>query len=226
MASVPDSASNQAALALEEWAEVVRQDLTIARDGLVAAGRHLLEAKAQHHGEFTEWVNSGALGVGLRQVEYLMSIAKTMGELDSHTCANLPSDYSTLRELARLDAPQLKQAIEAGDVTPGMDRVTAGLVVNRLVSRRRKDSKSNASKPKALGVRTASTAPPAEPQGGEAGVSERFLKMCAGWLVQAAQANQARDLAEAIDDFVEQEQLGRAAVADLLGEVAQELRGS
>ncbi len=117
---------------LDDWAELVRGDLTGAVEGLVAAGRHLTEAKAQHPGTFVAWLESGAVGIGPRHAQRLMVIAGAVSELDATHCVALPAGDSTaLYELARLDPTDLEAAIGAGQVTPDMSRKDAKALVAR-----------------------------------------------------------------------------------------------
>jgi hypothetical protein len=97
-------------------------------EGLIAIGRDLLQAKAEHPREFLSWV-SGAVGMSVDTAERLMHVGRTLGSLDSATLRNFPSDRTVLYKLARLDPPQLTQAIETGRINPGLRRKEANDLV-------------------------------------------------------------------------------------------------
>src|SRR5579862_207120 len=98
---------------LDDWAMVVRADLTGAVEGLLAAGRHLLEAKEQHPGTFVSWLATGSCGVRKSYAYMLMSIAEHP-VISSNAGNQLPAgDATALYQLGRLDPVTLKQAIEA-----------------------------------------------------------------------------------------------------------------
>jgi len=108
---------------LDEWAEIVQGDLNRAVEGILAAGRHLLEAKGQHKGTFKAWAQSGAAGVGYTQATRLMKIAERLDGLKGCTPCNLPGDTLVLYGLVvHLNRRQIEEAIAAGDVHPGLNR--------------------------------------------------------------------------------------------------------
>jgi hypothetical protein len=108
------------AVSLDEWADVIRADLTQAVEGMIAAGRHLQEAKEQHPGEFRAWLEAGGAGVGRMTAYRLMKVAAAFG-----SCPNLgqlPPDRTALYDLAQLEPADLDNALRAGQVHPGMSR--------------------------------------------------------------------------------------------------------
>lgn len=108
---------------LDDYADLVRADLGRAVEGLIAAGRHLAEAKAEHPGSFVAWLESGACGVGRSRCYQLMKIADGVG--DFQHVGNLPSDSVALEALARLGGDRVAELIEAGDITPDTTRKQA-----------------------------------------------------------------------------------------------------
>lgn len=118
---------------LEDWGEIVRADLTRAVDGLIAAGRHLRQAKREHKGAFTEWIESGAVGIGPRQCQRLMRIAGALDGLKSDTACRLPKDGLVMYELVvQLDRRQLEEAIRSGRIHPALNRAGARAVIAAL----------------------------------------------------------------------------------------------
>jgi N6-adenosine-specific RNA methylase IME4 len=112
---------------LDEWADIIRGDLTGAVEGLIAAGRHLLEAKAEHPGTFVAWLDSRPFGISRSAAYNLMTVTAALG--DFQTFGNFPPDRSALYELARLRRDQLSAAVEAGRVQPDMNRHDAKALV-------------------------------------------------------------------------------------------------
>lgn len=120
---------------LDDWAALVRSDLTGAVEGLIAAGRHLLEAKGDHPGTFVAWLGSSPFGLSQRQSYRLMEVAGTLqASIDMGclpTLASLPADRSALYELARLEPEALGRAVEVGDITPATGQKEAKALVAR-----------------------------------------------------------------------------------------------
>lgn len=118
---------------LEDWSEIVRADLTRAVDGLIAAGRHLRAAKAEHRGHFKAWIDSGAINIGYRQAARLMAIAERLDDLPGDTACHLPKDTLVLYELAvHLDRDQLTEAVASGNVHPALNREAARALIAQL----------------------------------------------------------------------------------------------
>ncbi|MHB1511490.1 MAG: hypothetical protein ACYCST_12120 [Acidimicrobiales bacterium] len=115
---------------LDVWAVVISLDLTIAVEGMVDAGRHLLQAKAEHPGTFVAWLEFKPCGVGIRTSYRLMEVAKAFGNL--RTYGNLPPDRTALYELSALEPAEIVAAIKQGNITPEMGRKEARALVVRL----------------------------------------------------------------------------------------------
>lgn len=92
---------------------------------VIAAGRHLLAAKAEHPGTFDAWLGTEPFGVSKRSAYYLCSVSTGLGHLQ--TFAELPPDRTALYELARLDRPVLEAAIASGEITPDWANARARL---------------------------------------------------------------------------------------------------
>jgi N6-adenosine-specific RNA methylase IME4 len=115
---------------LDEWANVIRADLSGAVEGLIAAGRHLIEAKAEYPGSFVAWLATKPFGLSQAHSYNLMQVATVTAGLQ--TFVNLPPDRTALYELARLEPVQLTAAVEAGEVTPNMSRHDARALVAEI----------------------------------------------------------------------------------------------
>ena len=114
---------------LDEWAAAIHADLDGAAQGLLSAGRHLMEAKVEHPGTFRAWLDSGGAGIKKSFAYMLMKIAE-------HPVSNMldkvPSaDVVSLYQLARLEPAQLEAAVEMDAVTPEMSRSEVKQYVDR-----------------------------------------------------------------------------------------------
>lgn len=113
----------------EEWAEVIRADLAKSVGGVIAAGKHLCEAKAQiPHGEWPAWIER-SLPFNQYYAARLMAISRHKSISSLQYTANLPVSPETLYHLSRLDADTLQRAIEAGDVHPQLQQKQAKALV-------------------------------------------------------------------------------------------------
>lgn len=122
----------------DEWARLVRRDLGQAVAGVIAAGRHLEEAKWEVV-QFTDWERWCRDSVGIsRQTAFrLMTIAghavlsnvAHVQHLTAEGGCVLPSSWSTLYELSRLDPHLLEAAITDGRVRPDLTRKDAKALV-------------------------------------------------------------------------------------------------
>jgi hypothetical protein len=106
----------------KQWAVIIRRDLRKSAEAIIAAGRHLAEAKSQlDHGEWTPFcVND--LGISPRTAERFMEIAAHPVLANPTHVPHLPPSWGTLYELSRMHPPDLTKAIEAGDVRPDTER--------------------------------------------------------------------------------------------------------
>lgn len=120
---------------LEEWAEVIRADLTLAVQGMIDAGQHLQAAKAQHPGTFRAWLDSKATGIRRMTAYRLMKVAEAFS-----SCPNLgqlPPDRTALYDLAKLDPSDLQNALMEGEIHAGMSCAEAHRLLE--MTRRRRD---------------------------------------------------------------------------------------
>lgn len=102
----------------DEWADVIRNDLNRAVEGIVSAGRNLIAAKQDvRHGEWLPMLKQ--IGIGEDQAGRLMRIGRNEA-LNSANSRNLPSTIFALYELSRLPAEDIEDAIDSGDITPDM----------------------------------------------------------------------------------------------------------
>lgn len=85
----------------------------------------MISAKEQlPHGSWERWVKE-QVGVSTTTAKYLVALARNPALTNRQHADDLPSDYTTLYELSRLDPPQLEEAITEGKVTPEMPRKAA-----------------------------------------------------------------------------------------------------
>ncbi|MDV7195783.1 hypothetical protein [Mycolicibacterium fortuitum] len=101
----------------DEWAEVIKADLSRAVEGIVTAGQNLIAAKADvRHGEWLLMLS--AIGISEAEASRLRAIATRVGNLPNLEA--LPRSVSALYELSRLPAEQIESGIESGAITPDM----------------------------------------------------------------------------------------------------------
>jgi hypothetical protein len=106
---------------IDEWAQIIADDLTRAVAGIIAAGRHLQEAKAEvDHGEWLPLLQR--LKIGERSAQMLMRIAKNEVLGNPNHWFALPTSWRTLYELATLSPEFVKAKIADGAITPEITR--------------------------------------------------------------------------------------------------------
>jgi hypothetical protein len=101
---------------VDEWAKVIADDLTGAVAGIIAAGQHLQEAKAEvDHGEWLPLLER--LKMGASTAARLMRIAENEVLRNSAHWAELPTSWRTLYELTTLPPETLEAKIAEGVIT-------------------------------------------------------------------------------------------------------------
>jgi N6-adenosine-specific RNA methylase IME4 len=114
----------------EYWEARIRPHLGRAVEGIVAAGREFIEAKASvDHGEFGRLAE--LLGMDRTTVFRFMAVAGHAVTGNVAHAQHLPASWYALYELTKLQAPALEAAIESGEVTPAMERKAAVQLVAR-----------------------------------------------------------------------------------------------
>jgi hypothetical protein len=104
-----------------EWAEIIRDDLGRAVEGIIAAGEHLRQAKYQlAHGRFLPLLKS--IGLHERTAERLMRIAANVVLANPTHGSKLPTSMRTLYELSTLPVQLLEAKISDGTITPDIER--------------------------------------------------------------------------------------------------------
>ena len=104
-----------------EWAEIIRDDLGRAVEGIIAAGEHLRQAKYQlEHGRFLPLLRS--IGLHERTAERLMKIASNVVLANPTHGSKLPTSMRTLYELSTLPLKVLEAKIIDGTITPDIER--------------------------------------------------------------------------------------------------------
>jgi len=126
---------------LRTAADAVTASLETARDRAIDLGKQLIEAKAKlPHGEFGKLFNghpekvAGHLSISYQWANKVMTIAANPAISNVSYTRDLPRDLDPLYELASIPAPSLEAAIEAGRVTPKMDRKEAAALKNEVRS--------------------------------------------------------------------------------------------
>lgn len=103
----------------DEWAETIRADLGRAVEGIVAAGRNLIAAKADvAHGEWGPMLKQ--IGISDGYARKLMSVGRNEAIVNRSHGNDLPPTFRALYELSRLDTEQIDEHIESGAITPDM----------------------------------------------------------------------------------------------------------
>jgi hypothetical protein len=103
-----------------EWAEIIRDDLGRAVEGIIAAGEHLQQAKYQHRGRFLALLKS--IGLHERTAERLMKIAANVVLANPTHGSKLPTSMRSLYELSTLPVKLLEAKIGDGTITPDIER--------------------------------------------------------------------------------------------------------
>ena len=102
-----------------EWAEVIKDDLGRAVEGIVSAGKHLIAAKADvNHGEWLPMLKE--IGINERVARRLMSIGQNRAISNRTNWSDFPGAMAALYELSRLDPTDIEEGIESGAITPDM----------------------------------------------------------------------------------------------------------
>ena len=122
---LPSSAVTRIEPSRAAWAERIRSQWHQTVTGIVAVGAMLLEAKAElQHGEFLLMV-ANDLRWSPRMTQFLMTIARNKVLSDAKHVSHLPSSWSVLATLAKVDDSKLEEAIATGVVSPDMSRAAA-----------------------------------------------------------------------------------------------------
>lgn len=103
----------------DEWAEVIKADLSRAVEGVVTAGRNLIAAKADvRHGEWLPMLRR--VGISDGYARKLMNIADNPEIANRSNSNDLPKSIDALYQLSRLGPEQIESGIEDGAITPYM----------------------------------------------------------------------------------------------------------
>lgn len=109
----------------EEWAEIIKADWAKAEDHArnsvsyaVATGKDLIAAKEElPHGEFIKMVEM-KLPFGMTKANVLMRLASIPHLANDPATVDLPSAWSTLSELGKMDKADFEKAKKRGLITP------------------------------------------------------------------------------------------------------------
>lgn len=120
----------------EQWGERVKSRLSLGVAGAVEAGQELAEAKRSlPHGSFEGMIRDH-VGIDPSTARRLMAIGAHEYIANRAHAHDLPSNWTTLSELAQLESKHLERAVAAGKVHPGMERREASALVLSLRSGR------------------------------------------------------------------------------------------
>jgi hypothetical protein len=118
---------------LAPWVERIRSHLTLAVEGIVAAGRDLIAAKdALPHGSWLPLLDE--VGLSPDMAQRFMRVARHPVLADAAQARHLPPTVTVLAVLTRLDEDELAEAIDAGEVTPALTRMEAAALVSGVVA--------------------------------------------------------------------------------------------
>ena len=100
-----------------ERAQSIKGHLGRAVEGIVSAGRELVEAKSEvAHGEWLPML--AEIGIAEAEARRLMAIARRFSNRPS--LDDLPRSVSALYELSRMDPSDIEAGIESGAISPSM----------------------------------------------------------------------------------------------------------
>jgi hypothetical protein len=112
-----------------ELTERFRNAWRMGVEGIINAGRVLIEGKEQFPGEFLGWIERdlrlGDRKVGVRTAQMLMQIAHHPVISDANHWFAFPPSWRTLHELSKIRPARLLRFIKSGKVNPGMTREDA-----------------------------------------------------------------------------------------------------
>jgi hypothetical protein len=110
---------------VDDWAERITAEWRRTVEGILEVGQLLIDAKdALPHGEFQSMIRD-RLPFKDSTARYLMQIARNPVLSNREYLHALPASWSTLKDLAKLDPPQLQRMIATGVVSPNMTGVQA-----------------------------------------------------------------------------------------------------
>jgi hypothetical protein len=111
---------------IDEWVQIIRADFRRSVEGIIAAGRHLQEAKAEvDHGEWLPLLHRlkiSGVGNGIRWAQMLMTIAENEVLANPNHWFALPTSWRTLYELTKLPPETLEAKIADGTIAPDITR--------------------------------------------------------------------------------------------------------
>jgi N6-adenosine-specific RNA methylase IME4 len=104
-----------------EWADVISLCWRSTVECIMMTGRKLTEAKLslRHHGEWLELVDK-KLHFGERMAQQLMRIGNDARLASPNICSRLPTEWTTIREISRLEDADLATALTSGIINPNM----------------------------------------------------------------------------------------------------------
>ena len=102
-----------------ERAQSIKGHLGRAVEGIVSAGRELVEAKAEvAHGEWLPMLEE--VGIDQGTASRLMQISRNPAIANHGNCHDFPAAMRALYELSRMDPSDIERGIESGAISPSM----------------------------------------------------------------------------------------------------------
>lgn len=119
----------------QEAADYVSEPWQKAVGSIVETGRRLVEAKERvGHGR---WLDAVALmPFGTRAAQSLMQVAQHPDLANAQHVAHLPTSWGTLAVLAQLPVGEIPRRIEAGEITPELERAKAQEMASTFLASR------------------------------------------------------------------------------------------
>jgi len=105
----------------EQWADRICTQLGKSVESIIEVGRLLVKAKADLvHGEWGRLFDDQLVPFGQRTAHMLMTVAKHPQISNRNIYSNLPTTWTTLYQLTKVEPTRLSAAFKDGTVTPDM----------------------------------------------------------------------------------------------------------
>jgi len=133
---------------IDTWATIIRADLGRAVEGIIAAGQHLQQAKAEvEHGDWLPLLK--ALRLDESAAQRLMKIAGNEVLANPAHWAAFPPSWRTLYELTKLPPKVLEAKIIDGVITPRIERKGVVSLKNEITAHGKAPSTTDTTEKKA-----------------------------------------------------------------------------
>jgi len=117
----PNSFNNSAARSVDEWAGQIQSVWVQGTTNILELARIVLRARrAMGFGDWARMWRSKKLPFAISKAKMLVRVGERLGDLDGQTFGHLPSGWSILYQLARLDRRTLERLIREGVIHPAL----------------------------------------------------------------------------------------------------------